>query len=346
MDLHAIRPDADSMLPLLNSLAGTNAAEIAVLVPQLVGLPDDPRLVEPLWRCLTAPGIEGLPECRQIVQHLLTLVEDPNALAELERQDRYGRDFLTSEIRWRAYPFNRGLEPSHNLVTLLAWAEYVGVAPAGPNRFFQAKAASRLDRVERDRRRTVSFSLFRPARLLSGALLLAALTAAVVVVVTEPQRLLLHPFGWWTVLFFLGVGESPFWLYAIIFSMFPNFLLDYFEPSVAEKDQSRNSGNMVIGGPDWYWIIGTFVAVPFAFTISSAPLLADSLPGYILLSLGSQVVFWATDIKLCTRGRRNYFYRPNEFVDMYDDPRSRHWLGVAGPGLELGAEGAGSGGSA
>ena len=58
----AIGNDVEATLPLLGSLAGTNAAEIAELVPETIeNVADDPRLVEPLWRCLAAPGIERLP---------------------------------------------------------------------------------------------------------------------------------------------------------------------------------------------------------------------------------------------------------------------------------------------
>jgi hypothetical protein len=43
------------------------------------------------------------------------------------------------------------------------------------------------------------------------------------------------------------------------------------------------------------------------------------------------MLFWLTAANLCGRDRRYYLYRPNKFVDMYDDPRNRHWL-VAGGG--------------
>ena len=149
MRFSAVTADVDGMLPLLNSLAGTNAAQIAALVPQIVSnLPDDPRLVEPLWRCLTAPSIERLAECRAIVQRLLHLVIDPNSFEELARQDKYDRDFLTADLRRQAYPFNAGLDHSHNLVTLLAWAEYLDIVTPQLNRFFDAKAAGRLSGIE------------------------------------------------------------------------------------------------------------------------------------------------------------------------------------------------------
>jgi hypothetical protein len=44
---------------------------------------------------------------------------EPNAFAELERQDPHDRDFLTT-MRLQAYPFKDGLRRDDNLVTLLA----------------------------------------------------------------------------------------------------------------------------------------------------------------------------------------------------------------------------------
>lgn len=330
-EIFAINADVDALLPLLGSLAGTNAAEIAALMPKVIAeIPDDPRLVEPLWRCLTAPGIERREECHLIVRRLLNLVMEPNSLAELARQDRYDRDFLSADVRRRAYPFDAGLHRDHNLVTLLAWAEYLGVSLPAPNRYYEAKAAGRLDRIETDRRRTVSLSFFRPARILSGAMLSAAFLAAIAVLVIEPAKVLLHPFGSWNLLLFFGVGEGAVWIQIILFAIFAEFWKD-LEP--IPKDRDKDSGNCLLCQSEIIWVFGMFVIAPFAFAIAPVPLIAASPTNYILVSIGFAVLFWTTGIKMCLRGERYYFYRPNEYVDVYDDPRSQHWLGVAGPGL-------------
>ena len=39
-----------------------------------------------------------------------------------------------------------------------------------------------------------------------------------------------------------------------------------------------------------------------------------------------QFVFWATGIRFFSGDMRFYPYRPNAYVDAYDDPKSRHWL--------------------
>jgi hypothetical protein len=359
LNLYAIRPDVDSMLPLLNSLAGTNAAEIAALVPRFTDLPNDPRLVEPLWRCLTAPGIERLPQCQQIVRQLLILVEDVNALEELARQDRYDRDFLTKDVRWRAYPFNEGLDRRHNLVTLLAWAQYLGMTP-GSNRFFQAKAAGRLDRVEVDRRRTVSFSLCWPARILSGLVFIPAVPIAIFILATHPG-LLMNPFGWKTLLLVFGLGWLvPVSLYVGLIS-FINDLPDTSPVKRYLKSNTDDKGNPTIGTGNCLAFIrylsrnmsdedafGIQAYATVTVAISATPLLKVSVADYIAIAIGGTFIFMLTNMSAFDSDVRYYVYRPNEYVDMYEDPRIRPWLGLASPspGLELGDERAGVGGPA
>ena len=336
--LSAGSADVDGMLPLLGSLAGTNAAQIAALVPRIIAdLPDDPRLVEPLWRCLTAPGIERLPECQAIVRRLLILVIDPNSLEELARQDRYDRDFLTKEIRWQAYPFNEGLDYRHNLVTLLAWADYLSVTPAEPNRFFQAKAARRLHRIEADRRHTMSFSLCWPARILSGMELVLVFPIAIFVTAAHPG-LLLHPFGWWTLLLILGLGFMLTGLYITI----SETIKDLPETSRAGRylcdgvmddydgDFLLGSGNCLTLMPNYakrYELNDVIIGWTFpAMFVSAIPIITISLIDYIALALGAAMLFMMTSLRAFGSEIRYYLYRPNEYVDVYDDPRSRHWL--------------------
>lgn len=326
--------DVDGMLPLLGSLAGTNAAQIAALVPQIIApMPDDPRLVEPLWRCLTAPGIERLPESGAIVARLLNLVMDPDSMEELARQDRYGRDFLTPEGRLRAYPFEEGLDQRHNLVTLLAWADYLDVAPADPNRFFQAKAAHRLDRIEADRRHTVSFSLCWPARIYSGLVLVLALPAAAAALVIHPG-LLRHPFGWWTPLLLLGLVLTTTAICVGVCDTTENpGMWRYFRVASVRKKQTDvaiGRGNVVSfvreGPVDDNWrdviLVLTWAIAP----ISTLLLLAVSLLDYLLVTIGGWTLFYLTNVRAFDPDVRYSLYRPNEYVDVYDDPRSKHWL--------------------
>jgi hypothetical protein len=40
------------------------------------------------------------------------------------------------------------------------------------------------------------------------------------------------------------------------------------------------------------------------------------------------------DAKLAQTGHRYYLYQPGQYIDMYEDPASRHWL-VPGGGPDL-----------
>ena len=342
--LSAVTADVDGMLPLLNSLAGTNAAQIAALVPQIVSnLPDDPRLVEPLWRCLTAPSIERLTECRAIVQRLLNLVIDPNSFEELARQDKYDRDFLTADLRRQAYPFNAGLDRSHNLVTLLAWAEYLDIVPPQLNRFFEAKAAGRLSGIESDRRRTISFSLFWLARILT-VIEFFAFPVAILIAVTDPRQLL-QPFGWWTPLLWIGIASVPAVLFFGLATLVDGLpeksrVRDYLTPET--RGPNTASAVILIGrllgaitptnirNMEASAIAAAVFAIaifPLSLAVSAMPVITRSHAGYIFLVFGMGLFYWMTAIRLFDRRRRYYIFRPNEFVDVYSDPRSRHWLG-------------------
>jgi hypothetical protein len=282
------------------------------------------------------------------VRRLLNLVIDPNSLEELARQDRYDRDFLTDEARRQAYPFNEGLEHRHNLVTLLAWADYLGVTPAEPNRFFQAKAARRLHRIEADRRHTMSFSLCWPARILSGMELVLVFPIAIFVLAAHPG-LLRHPFGWWTLFLYFGLG----FLLVGLNIRIGETIKDLPETSRAKRylydgaigDESSDfllgSGNCLTLIPNYAkrqevndGIIGwTFLALP----VSTIPMATISLIDYIVLTLGAATLFSMTNLRAFGSEIRYYLYRPNEYVDVYDDPRSRHWLVLCERGFVTGS---------
>jgi hypothetical protein len=327
--LSIVNADVDGLLPLLNSLAGTNAAEIAALVPRIIAdLPDDPRLVEPLWRCLTAPGIERLAERNEIVGRLVKLAVDPNCLEVLADQDRYDREFLTSMVRIRAYPFDHGLPRTHNLVTLLAWVEHLRMVPPTHNRFLEARAAGRLDRIEADRRRTISISPFLPARIVSGLAAAAMFVIAMITIGTGPGHLL-HPYGWWTPLLIIGAAAAPIAI-TIGIDQFTAFRTTGHEP---------DSGNYFIslGTSHDNGIISALVLVtilliaPLSFAIAPLSLATTSLASYLAVALGVHGIYWFAAFDAVMRGRRYHLYQPNKYTDVYDDPRSRHWLGLRPP---------------
>jgi hypothetical protein len=318
----------EGMLPLLASLAGTDAGRIAALVPQIIErIPNDPRLVEPLWRCLAASGIEKLAmECRAIVTRLLTLVTRPDGFDELSRQAPYSRDFLAPELRLRAYPFSAGLDTGHNLVTLLAWAQLLEVAPAELNLFFEAKLAGRLDRVEADRRRTIGFSVYRIAAAVSALVPAAAIGSAAAALVTSPRQLA-QPFGWWTPVLILTAVGGPMtlligltrWAAGQRAGTWPRHLLGADEPG-----RVRPAFSWI--RPAGLSLTITVVIIPAAYGLAAVPLISRSLPAYFATVAAGLLVYILTLCNVCACGRRYYLYRPNPYVDIYDDPRSGHWV--------------------
>jgi hypothetical protein len=330
---------AGDLLPLLETIAGTNAAEIAALVPQIMrNLPDDPRLVGPLWQCLSADGIEQRQVCGEIVRRLLTMLTEPNAFAELERQDPHDRDFLTS-FRPQAYPFKNARPRDHNLVTLLAWADYLNVSPGEPNRFFEAKIAGRLRNVESDRRWTLPLSLQGAARILSAIEITIGPAVGAAVLFTDP-KLLLAPYGWWTLGIYLMLAAVPLaMLIALVMYAEDKESDSWVKRYLDTANDWEEGGNSYIyiinifNLPDWLIAILTTILAAL-LTIAPGPLIARSLTVFIIVSAAINISFWATILNTFSKGRRYYLYRPNVYVDMYDDPRSRHWL-VPGrrPGL-------------
>jgi hypothetical protein len=128
--------------------------------------PDDPRLVEPLWRLVTSPAArqapapdpDADPELADFVARLLTLAMDPACFAKLQQAPMNEPPFVTSELRRRVYPFRNEVDLSSNLVTLLCWAEQLKVVlpKEQRNRFLEARYEdeSAWARLEADRRRT------------------------------------------------------------------------------------------------------------------------------------------------------------------------------------------------
>lgn len=343
----AFSTDVDGMLPLLNSLVGSNTARIAALVPTIVAsVPDDPRLVEPLWRCLTAPEIEKLPACNKIVERLLTIAMDPDGLTELQGQEPYTRPFLTGPLRLEAYPFSSAVDPTSNLVTLLAWAEHLNVMPARPNRFFEAKKAGRLRRLESDRRRTVSFSLFWPARIYTAVGTLLALAGAAAVIATEP-RMLLQPVGWWSPLLSVGAAVTSFAIFlyiSLLGEKFPE--ASRFRPYLASETPMGVGGHIgevfarfgTSGEVHHGSAFAALLTGPLAFTVAITHVATLPVVTYLSIAVGAPLLlFWFPALDFCARTTRFYLYRPSPYVDAYDDPQSKLWLSPAPPGPPQGS---------
>jgi hypothetical protein len=57
--------------------------------------------------------------------------------------------------------------------------------------------------------------------------------------------------------------------------------------------------------------------------------MSRSLAAYFVTAIGFGVLYWAPVADGFGRGRRYYLYRSSPYIDMYDDPRCRHWIVAA-----------------
>jgi hypothetical protein len=341
LDIGQLGGEIDGAFPVLQALAGANAAKIASLVPALAAnIPDDPRVVGILWRCLTAPSIEHEQASRQIVTRLLDLAIDPACFAELQRQLPFEREFITDVLRQRAYPFTRALPANANLVTLLAWAEKLHITPNRKNRFFEAKAAGPkvFANVEKSLRRTVNMRLFWPARVTSIAGSTVGLTTVVALLIIDPH-VFLQPFDWWTVPFLLApFSISLLSLWALYSwandAKSPPRIIKALGSISAKPGETANALSSLIllldDLPDYIRtpaVVAIQFLPPILYSFALAPIAATSVVAYVLLaSLACYFGWWLTILEICARDKVVYLYRPNPFVDMYSDPASRHWL--------------------
>ncbi|WP_433550822.1 NACHT domain-containing protein [Micromonospora zamorensis] len=248
------------VITMLVERLGESDVRRSMVVRLVAVVPDDPRFVEPLWRCLrTAEGV-GHQSLVPLIDRLLRLATDPACFRALQGQPAANPTFATALRREQAYPFRRGLDRKSNLVTLLCWAQEVDLKASDANRFLEAGATDpvRWASLEADwRRRGVSVVVpvigahridRQSAERATGALLTLLSVATLLAV------------GW---------------------------------------DLARPRG--VLGS------VGGAVTV----------MLATVELGLALTMLGVQ-----PQIEM----RRVRLWRPNEWIDAYEDPRSQHWL--------------------
>jgi hypothetical protein len=332
--------EIDEMLPLLDSLSRTNAADIAAVLPAIIDrLPDDPRLVRPLWRCLDTDGISRYPrESTQIVMRLLRLAMNQVAFNELLVHERRNPEFL-AESRAKAYPFSHGLEYDHDLVTLLTWADYLNVSPEDPNRFFEAKAAGRLSSLEQDKRRTVSFALSWPARIIFSLGTLGFVPLAWYEYATSPGHST-PPIEMTRLLLLLGLScISPVIaiVWAVASAVFRARISRISLPlhHKAKTGEGRwavkptHDARLVALSYPLPWTLA-----PLVFGLAAIFAANHSVSFEVTVALVGQLLYWIGLLGAANLVVRCSLRRYNPYIDAYDDPRSRHWLVPgAGPGL-------------
>lgn len=333
--------DVDQVLRVLTALAESNSIRIVALVPRLLDLipPEDLRLVAPLWRCLATPRIEEHPNTvTATIRTLLVIAMTEDGLVELQSQPPQRPATLADPSVVRtAYPFLDGLDPESNLVTLLAWAHVQGVTPAGANRFLAARDAGQLGTVERDRRswRTIAVAPHRPVRRFIVAAFATAVVACVALAVVN-WRQLIWPRGWWSLALLPGPPVLGV-LVAGILAETGKFRLSVetnaCNPLPLFLDDELVSYEGLDDDGTFSWETGTvqFVVITALFTapyaLALTPLINWSIIGYLVVATAAiWVLFWLPACRIFEEDSRLYLRRPNPYVDMYEDPRSRHWV--------------------
>lgn len=320
----------DNLLRVLTELVATNATEVASLVPAFAeSIPDDPRLVPALWRCLNVLDHEASPEaCRKLIARLLVIAMEPTCFTVLEEQPRMRSGVVTRALVQKAYPFENALSlDESNLVTLLAWAEMLEVMPGRRNLFLEAKVAGPqfFTNLERDNRRTIRVSWRLLHAVLSALVPTVAMANTIWIATTRPQSFL-DPYGWWNVLLF----ATPVTLGTLL-----AYLCTWVPSDPEVTDNLGHSGHWLeriisklpgsLDAP--LWIIAAGVLIPGAISLSLCDLLQHSTKNFLIVATGGVLfgyLFFFTDAFrdgiVWTLNKRN------KFVDAYTDPASAHWL--------------------
>ncbi|WP_173079139.1 NACHT domain-containing protein [Phytohabitans rumicis] len=174
--------DIYGVLQVLGDVANSNSPRVVALASTLMtAVPNNRRLVGPLWRCLNTYGIEDEPECKLFVSRLLNLAMDSRYFTELQNQPSLGTLEFGRGVREEAYPFKRGVPITSNLVTLLCLADALSVEPLGSNGspFLIAKRANlkAFKKLERDKRFSLRIPITIPQWFLVALGTIASLGA-------------------------------------------------------------------------------------------------------------------------------------------------------------------------
>lgn len=332
-------------------------AMAAAIIQLTATMPDDePALVAPLWHCLAIPDVARRWEvAREIVTRLLVLAMDPECAAVLDRLPALQPDWPSAEDRAAAYPLKRGLPPESNLVTLLglghALRTFDGLPrknlylvaltdPAAPLALMEASASwSKL-------------SLYRMAKIVSYTAFYAALAGNVLAARFYLGDVDLHPRAALTALavsmvactavmlalsavavrrFWDHVHAAPFtaWCY-LVPAVDPNFGLSRVEPlwrllvkrpGMAKPGTWRDWLDQVAPEAAAHLFLTGLYGLPIALALWSWPWLVPIVVVPVLL-----VFYWLPATELCGRHTTRVFLPSRRFLDIYQDPASRHWV--------------------
>ena len=165
-------------------------------------------------------------------------------------------------------------------------------------------------------------------------MLIAAVSGAVVVLSDPMMRQQLgQPFGWLTLFLILGapviVTVGYFTIDEYIIDRFPasSWVKKYVKQSEGEgRDDGNIVSSFVNSLPNGWRIVVAGILLPDTFGIACAPLLAHSWRIFVVTVCVALPVFFGLATNMFTRGFSYQIYRASQYVDVYDDDRSRHWV--------------------
>jgi energy-coupling factor transporter ATP-binding protein EcfA2 len=353
---------ADSVLPLMDALAGSSSGDVAGAVIELAGLlpSDDDRQIGPLWRILSAETRIPLTAAETIVHRLLVRATTPAGFAALKEQPPLSPDFATERLRAKVYPFTRVLPRDANLVTLLCWADHLEMQLPAVNRYLAAQAEdpAAFQTLERHRRgHAVSGSVV--GRALAGCGAVAGLTCLAFSVRNVGWRSILpDPHRPWSAILYLLPVLGSFGLVGFLNGMSHWSRSRWSEalalvqseiaiPRAPVPGPSKGSRLVLADRPEpalrlvRWWSSGALalLAVPLLMYSVAVRTALPGLPSWAYLTLAvpvSWLLFWLPATWICAYGTRIYLRKPHPFIDVYRDPASRHWVEPAGKPPEVG----------
>jgi hypothetical protein len=153
---------------------------------------------------------------------------------------------------------------------------------------------------------------------------------ALPVVLFVDWRLLLRPIGWFSPPVGIAAGAAVLSLYLWVSG-------ELAEQSGALRYlRLRNavgrSAHIIAIFRNRTWLNTLIFSGPTAYAVTVPPFAPWSWPGYLVAAtVGPLLLFWFPRSDLFHRDVRFYPYRPNEYIDMYDDSRSGLWLTTDAP---------------
>jgi hypothetical protein len=178
--------------------------------------------------------------------------------------------------------------------------------------------------LEADKRRTVSVRLFWPGRILSGALVAVTIVTLVTLSIVG-WRQALHPFGWWSPLLSVLGGLAPFVVFVAL--LLRSERLTTRSGFMMLKKPRGDSSHIVFLIPNAPARTIAVLGIPVVYAVVVPPLAPWHLWGFVIsATLVPFIIYWLPNFDGFARTTRFHPYRPNPYVDVYDEPRSHLWL--------------------